>query len=145
LAIVRRTALSLGLPLQSLEIELGPSQFEAVFAPTDALAAADHMLLFATTCGKPCAAPAITPASSVGHRCPNAVASGWHLHHSLLDAQGANAFAAGHGFPVIGRPALAGRLARPRTGHGRAVRAHHPRLQPFPGQPDGPAGGSLGP
>jgi glutamine synthetase len=31
LSIVRRTALGLGLPLRSLEIELGPSQFEAVF------------------------------------------------------------------------------------------------------------------
>ncbi|MDP3611457.1 MAG: glutamine synthetase, partial [Rubrivivax sp.] len=40
LAIVRRTALGLGLPLRSLEVELGPSQFEAVFAPTDALTAA---------------------------------------------------------------------------------------------------------
>ena len=46
LDIVRRTALALGLPLRSLEIELGPSQFEAVFGHTDALTAADQMVLF---------------------------------------------------------------------------------------------------
>jgi glutamine synthetase len=46
LAIVRRTAQGLGLPLRSLEIELGPSQFEAVFDVADALTAADRMVLF---------------------------------------------------------------------------------------------------
>ena len=44
LRIVERTALGLGLPLQSLEIELGPSQVEAVFDVTDALTAADNMV-----------------------------------------------------------------------------------------------------
>ena len=39
----------LGLPLRSLEIELGPSQFEAVFDAMDALAAADAMVLFSAT------------------------------------------------------------------------------------------------
>ncbi len=46
LRIVQRTAQALGLPLLSLEIELGPSQVEAVFEATDALAAADNMVLF---------------------------------------------------------------------------------------------------
>jgi glutamine synthetase len=40
LHIVQATAQGLGLPLRSLEIELGPSQFEAVFDAMDALAAA---------------------------------------------------------------------------------------------------------
>ena len=46
LAIVQRTAQGLGLPLTSLEIELGPSQVEAVFDATDALTAADDMVRF---------------------------------------------------------------------------------------------------
>ena len=46
LRIVQNTAQALGLPLTSLEIELGPSQVEAVFDATDALTAADHMALF---------------------------------------------------------------------------------------------------
>jgi glutamine synthetase len=46
LRIVQGTAQGLRLPLRSLEIELGPSQFEAVFDVMDALAAADAMVLF---------------------------------------------------------------------------------------------------
>jgi glutamine synthetase len=46
LRIVAATARGLGLPLRSLEIELGPSQVEAVFDATDALTAADQMVLF---------------------------------------------------------------------------------------------------
>ena len=44
LTIVRDTACGLRLPLRSLEVELGPSQFEAVFDAVDALTAADQML-----------------------------------------------------------------------------------------------------
>ena len=46
LRIVKQTAQALGLPLLSLEIELGPSQVEAVFKATDAMTAADNMVLF---------------------------------------------------------------------------------------------------
>jgi glutamine synthetase len=111
LRIVHNTALAMGLPLQSLEIELGPSQFEAVFAPQDALAAADTCVMFrhavrqalkragyhATFMGLPPFgvtaadqhndANSINPSSAV-------MASGWHLHHSLVHlGSGANAFA----------------------------------------------------
>ena len=48
LRIVQRTAEGLRMPLASLEIELGPSQVEAVFDATDALTAADQMVRFAT-------------------------------------------------------------------------------------------------
>ncbi|RZJ07845.1 MAG: glutamine synthetase, partial [Haliea sp.] len=44
--IVQHTAQALGLPLLSLEVEFGPSQVEAVFGATDALTAADNMVLF---------------------------------------------------------------------------------------------------
>jgi glutamine synthetase len=107
LAIVRSTALAMGLPLQSLEIELGPSQFEAVFAPQDALAAADTCVMFrhavrqalkragyqATFMGLP---PFGATSNDQQDANPSSavMASGWHLHHSLVHlGSGANAFA----------------------------------------------------
>ena len=91
LAIVRRTALGLNLPLQSLEIELGPSQVEAVFAPTDALTAADHMVLLRSGVRQALRRAGYHASFVCKPPLPHAVASGWHLHQSLLDADGRNA------------------------------------------------------
>lgn len=92
LGIVRRTALGLGLPLRTLEIELGPSQFEAVFGVTDALAAADQMLLFRNGTRQALRRAGYHASFVCRPPLPQAVASGWHLHHSLVDARGDNAF-----------------------------------------------------
>ncbi len=91
LAIVRRTALGLGLPLRSLEIEFGPSQFEAVFAPTDALTAADQMILLRNGLRQALRRAGLHASFVCRPPLPMAVASGWHLHQSLTDAQGRNA------------------------------------------------------
>jgi glutamine synthetase len=91
LSIVRRTALGLGLPLRSLEIELGPSQFEAVFEPTDALTAADQMILFRSGVRQALRRAGYHASFVCRPPLPNAVASGWHLHQSLTDAAGRNA------------------------------------------------------
>jgi glutamine synthetase len=88
MAIVRHTAQGLGLPLQSLEIEIGPSQFEAVFAATDALTAADHMLLFRNGVRQALRRAGYHASFVCKPPLPHAVASGWHLHQSLVDAQG---------------------------------------------------------
>jgi glutamine synthetase len=93
LAIVRDTALGLGLPLQSLEIEFGPSQFEAVFAATDALTAADQMLLFRNGVRQALRRAGYLASFVCKPPMPHAVASGWHLHQSLVDAQGRNVMA----------------------------------------------------
>ena len=45
-AILRRGITQLGLPLRSVEVELGPSQVEFTFRPQSALDAADGMVLF---------------------------------------------------------------------------------------------------
>lgn len=90
LAIVRRTAQGLGLPLLSLEIELGPSQVEAVFAPTDALTAADQMVLFRNGVRQALRRAGYFASFACRPPLPQAVASGWHLHQSLVDAQGRN-------------------------------------------------------
>lgn len=115
MALVQHTALGLGLPLRSLEIELGPSQFEAVFDATDALTAADQMILFRS--GVKQALRRAGYHASFVCRPPFAqiMSSGWHLHQSLLDAEGRNAFvpdaAAGEALSPTGRAWLAGLLA----------------------------------
>ncbi len=96
LAIVRRTALGLGLPLRSLEIELGPSQVEAVFGATDALTAADQMALFRSAVRQALRRAGYHATFVCRPPLPHAIASGWHLHQSLIgvgDAGGANAMA----------------------------------------------------
>ena len=46
LEIVRREIIALGLPLRSIEVELGPSQCEFTFQPQVGLSPADTMMLF---------------------------------------------------------------------------------------------------
>ena len=92
LAIVQHTALGLGLPLTSLEIEMGPSQFEAVFAATDALTAADNMVLFRNGVRQALRRAGYQASFATLPPFAASVASGWHLHHSLLNAAGDNAF-----------------------------------------------------
>ena len=93
LRIVQRTAQALGLPLRSLEIELGPSQVEAVFDPADALTAADQMVLFRNGVRQALRRAGYHASFVCRPPFPNVMASGWHLHQSLVDIEsGANAF-----------------------------------------------------
>ncbi|MEZ0307526.1 MAG: glutamine synthetase family protein [Ramlibacter sp.] len=91
LRIVQRTAQALGLPLLSLEIELGPSQVEAVFEATDALTAADNMVLFRGAVKQALRRAGYHASFMCRPPFPNIMSSGWHLHQSLVDARtGAN-------------------------------------------------------
>ena len=93
LDIVRRTAQALGLPLQTLEIEFGPSQVEAVFDATDALTAADHMVLFRNGVRQALRRAGYHASFMCRPPFPHIMSSGWHLHQSLVDLQtGANSF-----------------------------------------------------
>jgi glutamine synthetase len=93
LQIVMHTAQALGLPLQSLEIELGPSQVEAVFDATDALSAADQMVLFRNGVRQALRRAGCHATFMCRPPFPQVMASGWHLHHSAYDlAAGANRF-----------------------------------------------------
>jgi glutamine synthetase len=93
LRIVQRTAQALGLPLLSLEIELGPSQVEAVFDATDALAAADNMVLFRSAVKQALRRAGYHATFMCRPPFPNIMSSGWHLHQSLVDLKtGANLF-----------------------------------------------------
>jgi glutamine synthetase len=103
LAIVRRTAQALDLPLSSLEIEIGPSQFEAVFDVSDALTAADHMVLFRSAVRQALRRAGYHATFMCRPPFPSIMSSGWHLHQSLLDLPtGRNAFV-----PVPSRAAAA--------------------------------------
>ncbi len=93
LRIVAQTAQGLGLPLRSLEIELGPSQVEAVFDVTDALTAADQMVLFRNGVKQALRRAGYHASFMCRPPFANVMASGWHLHQSLVDLRsGANAF-----------------------------------------------------
>jgi len=91
LRIVQHTAQALGLPLLSLEIELGPSQVEAVFDVTDALTAADNMVLFRNAVRQALRRAGYHVTFMCRPPFDNIMSSGWHLHQSLVDATtGAN-------------------------------------------------------
>lgn len=93
LRIVQHTAQALGLPLLSLEVELGPSQVEAVFEATDALTAADNMVLFRNAVKMALRRAGYHATFMCRPPFPNIMSSGWHLHQSLVDARsGRNVF-----------------------------------------------------
>ena len=98
LRIVQHTAQGLGLPLLSLEVELGPSQVEAVFDVSDALRAADNMVLFRNGVGQALRRAGYHASFMCRPPFPNVMSSGWHLHQSLVDA------ASGHNALMCGQP-----------------------------------------
>jgi glutamine synthetase len=125
--IVQHTAQALGLPLLSLEIELGPSQVEAVFEATDALAAADNMVLFRNAVKMALRRAGYHASFMCRPPFPNIMSSGWHLHQSLCDANtgrnvfqrdvpqpGTDASDAAHTLSHVGEQYLAGLLAHAR-------------------------------
>jgi glutamine synthetase len=127
LRIVQRTAEALGLPLLSLEIELGPSQVEAVFDVTDALQAADNMVIFRSAVRQALRHEGYHATFMCRPPFAHIMSSGWHLHQSLDQlATGANSFArpaplegsgplqAGHWLSEIGCAYLAGLLSHAR-------------------------------
>jgi glutamine synthetase len=98
--ILRRDLQALGLPLRSLEVELGPSQCEFTFRPTADLEPADTMVLLRSAVKQICRRHGYHATFMCRPRLPNVCSSGWHLHQSLRDRKsGANAF-----MPTDGRP-----------------------------------------
>jgi len=88
--IVQRTAQALGLPLLSLEAEMGPSQVEAVFDVSDALTAADNMVLFRNAVKQALRRAGFHATFMCRPPFPHIMSSGWHLHQSLVDASTGN-------------------------------------------------------
>jgi len=91
--VVRATCAGLGLPLRSLEVELGPSQIEAVFDACRGLQAADRMVLFRNGVRQALRRAGYHATFMCRPPFATVMSSGWHLHQSLrLREGGGNAF-----------------------------------------------------
>jgi glutamine synthetase len=113
LAILRRDIETLGLPLHSVEVEMGPSQVEFTFRPQDGLDSADTMILFRAAVKQIARRNGYLASFMCRPALPNLMSSGWHLHQSLIDRKSKrNAFASGgDGLSDTGRYYLGGLLA----------------------------------
>ncbi|XDA98262.1 glutamine synthetase family protein [Sulfitobacter sp. LCG007] len=84
---LRRACHGIGLPIRSMEIEMGPSQFEFTFDPADPMTHADNMVMFRTLAKEVADARGLHATFMCRPAVENCAASGWHLHQSLLDVQ----------------------------------------------------------
>lgn len=90
---LRRHAQGLGLPVRSVEIEMGPSQFEFTFDPADPVTQADALVMFRTLVKEVCAGQGLHASFMAKPRLENIAANGWHIHQSLVDRKtGRNLF-----------------------------------------------------
>lgn len=132
----------LDLPLRTIEVEFGPSQLEITLEATDALAAADDVVLARTAVRQ--------VAKRLGYHATfmsrplgaETASSGWHLHQSLRSRlTGQNVFADQAGRAVLsdaGRYYLGGLLAHAKaaSAFGTPTVNGYKRYQPFSLAPD---------
>jgi glutamine synthetase len=110
---IRRGITALGMPLRSVEVELGPSQCEFTFRPQAGLDAADTMILFRAATKQIARRHGLLASFMCRPAQQNLFSSGWHLHQSLLERKrGSNAFAGNEreGLSATGLHFLAGLL-----------------------------------
>jgi glutamine synthetase len=112
--VLRQHSLALGMDLQSVELEFGPSQVEFVFRPAAGMKSADDMILFRSAVKQICRRQGFHATFMCRPSFPNAMSSGWHLHQSLVDTRGRNLFVPeqpGELLSTLGRHYLAGLMA----------------------------------
>jgi glutamine synthetase len=138
--VLRRGVTQLGLPLRSVEVELGPSQVEFTFRPQTGLDAADTMVLFRAAIKQIARRNGYIASFMCRPALPNLMSSGWHLHQSLIERRSKrNAFIGMiDGLSPVGRHFLAGLLT-----HARAAAAFttptvngYKRYRPYSLAPD---------
>jgi glutamine synthetase len=139
--ILRHGIEKLGLPLRSVEVELGPSQCEFTFRPEPGLASADTMVLFRAAVKQIARRHGMLASFMCRPALPNVMSSGWHLHQSLVESKSRrNAFAFDHpdALSTVGKYYLGGLLA-----HARAAAAFttptingYKRYRPYSLAPD---------
>src|SRR6516164_8006176 len=118
LETLRREVVALGLPLRSIEVELGPSQCEFTFQPQVGLSPADTMMLFRSAVKQICRRQGCHATFMTRPKLENVMSSGWHLHQSLRDRRSsANVFMSNDNDALsrAGRSFLAGLLAHARA------------------------------
>lgn len=90
---IRSQVMALGLPVRSVEVEFGPSQFEFTFKPCGGIESADNMVLFRSAVKQICRRMGLHATFMCRPHIKDIFSSGWHLHQSLWDRKtGANAF-----------------------------------------------------
>jgi glutamine synthetase len=115
---IRKGLEALGLPLRSIEVELGPSQCEFTFRPLTGLDAADAMMLFRSATKQIARRNGYLASFMCRPALPNMLSSGWHLHQSLVETRGKlNAFALNDRdvLSTVGRYYLGGLIAHARA------------------------------
>ncbi|HYH30314.1 MAG TPA: glutamine synthetase family protein [Pseudonocardia sp.] len=122
--LLRNGLVALDLPLRSIEVEFGPSQFEITFGPQDALRAADDLVLCRSAVKQLCARRGYHATFMARPHLPGVMSSGWHLHQCLCDREtGGNRFAA--------HPGDEGALSALAQGYLAGLLAHAPAASVF--------------
>ena len=139
--LLRHGVEQLGLPLRSVEVELGPSQCEFTFRPQAGLESADTMVLFRAAVKQIARRHGYLASFMCRPALPNMMSSGWHLHQSLIETRSKrNAFAFDHRdvLSTVGKYYLGGLLS-----HARAAAAFttptingYKRYRPYSLAPD---------
>jgi glutamine synthetase len=83
---------AIGLAPRAMEDEWGPGQIEFSLSPLTGLGTADAMVLFRSAVKQICARRGLLASFMCKPQLPNFFANGWHLHSSLVDESGTNAF-----------------------------------------------------
>lgn len=90
---LRRAGEHMGLAVRTMEIEMGASQFEFTFEPSDPMTQADRFVLFRTMVKEVSSQKGLHASFMAKPNLPNASANGWHMHQSLSSlATGENCF-----------------------------------------------------
>jgi glutamine synthetase len=90
---LRSALLELGLPVRTMEAELGPGQCELTFDARCGIAAADNVVLARSAIKQICRRNGYHATFMCRPALANIASSGWHLHQSLQDAgSGENSF-----------------------------------------------------
>jgi glutamine synthetase len=90
---LRRVCGKLAIPVRTMEAEFGPSQCEFTFEPDSPMNHADATMLFRSAVKQVCARMGLHATFMCRPKVDNGMASGWHLHQSLVDARtGRNLF-----------------------------------------------------
>ena len=132
--LLRRGLEQLGLPLRSVEVELGPSQCEFTFRPQAGLDSADTMVLFRAAVKQIARRHGYLASFMCRPALPNVMSSGWHLHQSLIETQVATqrlCVRSPRRLSTVGK-IFSRRAARPCARRGRLHHADHQRLQALP-------------
>jgi glutamine synthetase len=133
-----RALRELDIPLRTVEVEFGPSQVEVTTGPIRGLASADAMVLLRGAVRQVARREGLLATFMCRPQVPEACSSGWHLHQSLLRADGTNAFVGDGGLSDLGAGYLAGLLRHGRAGCVFAVPTvnGYKRFQPNSMAPD---------